>query len=274
MLYRTAMNESLIIGGIVAASVLPLAAYCRREDAEAGSLFWLLLLSAALVFAGWLIYRLQGGWYRGLADTLFVCAAAALVLFTVGTHWMRASWRLAVLLAPYLFLLCMLGLIAESLGSPDAERAETTISRWTFVHILTSVAAYGAITLAAVAAIAVLAQERLLKAKSTSVWSARLPAVADAERAEIVSLCAGQIILGLGILSGMALQFQATGALLQVDHKTLLTLLAFAAVGGLLLARIKLGFRGRAAARYVLLSYLLITLGYPGVKLVTDHLLQ
>lgn len=258
---------------VAAVSLLPLAAYCRRDDAEAGSLFWLLLLSAALVFTGWLVCRLQGGWYRGLADTLFVCAAAAIILFTVAAYWLRASWRLAVLLAPYLFLLCLLGLAADSPGAPGEGGTGTAMSRWTLVHILTSVAAYAAITLAAVAAIAVLIQERLLKAKSGSAWSGRLPAVADAERAEIVWLRAGEIILGLGILSGMALQVQATGKLLEFDHKTLLTILAFGAVGALLLARVKLGIRGRAAARYVLLSYLLITLGYPGVKLVTDHLL-
>ena len=267
------MDESLIVGLVAAVSLVPLGAYCQRDDADSGSLFWLLLLSAALVFAAWLVYRLQGGWYRGLADTLFVCAASALILFTVGAHWLRTSWRLAAVLAPYLLLLCVLALATEILGKGAERPANTTLSHWTLIHILTGVAAYATITLAAVAAIAVLIQEHLLKAKSTNTLGARLPAVADAERAEIVWLSVGEIVLGLGIISGMALQFQVTGKLLEFDHKTLLTMLAFLVVGILLLARVKLGIRGRAAARYVLLSYLLITLGYPGVKLVSDHLI-
>ena len=36
----------------------------------------------------------------------------------------------------------------------------------------------------------------------------------------------------------------------------------------------KTGLRGRQAARMVLLAYLLLTLGYPGVKFITDVVLS
>ncbi len=127
--------------------------------------------------------------------------------------------------------------------------------------------------MAAVAACAVLIQERFLKAKSAGPWSKRLPPVADSERIEIFCLATSEAILLIGIISGMALQHGASGSLLEFDHKTLLTTVAFAGVGLLLLARARFGIRGRFVARYVLLSYLLISLGYPGVKWVTDVLL-
>ena len=57
------------------------------------------------------------------------------------------------------------------------------------------------------------------------------------------------------------------------DHKTILTVTAFLVIGGLLIAQRVSGVRGRLAARFVLLAYLLLTLGYPGVKFVTDILL-
>ena len=41
----------------------------------------------------------------------------------------------------------------------------------------------------------------------------------------------------------------------------------------LLIADRRTGVRGRRAARYVLLAYLLLTLAYPGVKFVTDVVL-
>jgi ABC-type uncharacterized transport system permease subunit len=41
----------------------------------------------------------------------------------------------------------------------------------------------------------------------------------------------------------------------------------------LLVAHYRSGMRGRRAARVVLLAYLLLTLGYPGVKFVTDVLM-
>jgi ABC-type uncharacterized transport system permease subunit len=65
-----------------------------------------------------------------------------------------------------------------------------------------------------------------------------------------------------------------TGHLLKLDHKTVLTVAAFVVIGGLLFAHFKSGLRGRKAARVVLLAYLLLTLGYPGVKLVTDVLMR
>jgi ABC-type uncharacterized transport system permease subunit len=62
--------------------------------------------------------------------------------------------------------------------------------------------------------------------------------------------------------------------LLVFDHKTVLTITAFVVIGGLLAAHYKTGLRGRQAARIVLLAYLLLTLGYPGVKFITDVVLS
>jgi ABC-type uncharacterized transport system permease subunit len=64
-----------------------------------------------------------------------------------------------------------------------------------------------------------------------------------------------------------------TGHFLLIDHKTLFTAAVFVVVGLLLVANAKWGVRGRAAVQAVLLAYLLLTLGYPGVKFVTDILL-
>jgi ABC-type uncharacterized transport system permease subunit len=60
---------------------------------------------------------------------------------------------------------------------------------------------------------------------------------------------------------------------MRFSHKTLLTMLAFLLIAGLLVLHNRTGVRGRRAARLVLLAYLLLTLGYPGVKFVTDVLM-
>jgi ABC-type uncharacterized transport system permease subunit len=77
----------------------------------------------------------------------------------------------------------------------------------------------------------------------------------------------------MGLASGMALQYADTGKILAFDHKTVLSITAFAVIGGLLVAHYKTGMRGRKATRIVLLAYLLLTLGYPGVKFITDVVL-
>jgi ABC-type uncharacterized transport system permease subunit len=269
------MDEKLIIGMVAALSLLPVGAYSWRADAVKKRLYWLLLVFAAMVFAGFALYRLQAGWQRGLADTLFVCVAVTLVIYTLANHWFRESWRLAVLLAPYLFIICLLGLLVDSPMAQIDHHLSIVVAMdgWTTLHILSAVIAYATITLAAVAAVSVLVQERLLKAKSDSLWSRRLPPVADAEYFEIISLSTSEAVLAIGIVSGMALQVGTSGSLLELDHKTLLTIVAFLLVGLLLIARVRMGIRGRSAARSVLFSYLLITLGYPGVKWVSNILI-
>ena len=81
------------------------------------------------------------------------------------------------------------------------------------------------------------------------------------------------VVLGLGVLTGMATEFFERGQLLVLDHKTLFSLATLAVILGLLVARQRSGLRGRRAARLVLLAYLLLTFAYPGVKFVTDVLL-
>ena len=71
----------------------------------------------------------------------------------------------------------------------------------------------------------------------------------------------------------MALEWNETGRLLIGDHKTLLSLAAFAIIGLVLLLAAQRGLRGRRAARVVLVAWLLLTLAYTGVKFVTDILL-
>jgi ABC-type uncharacterized transport system permease subunit len=64
-----------------------------------------------------------------------------------------------------------------------------------------------------------------------------------------------------------------TGALPVLSHKVLLSLLAFVVLVVLLVTHRLTGMRGRRAARWVLAGYLLLTLGYSGVKFVKDVLL-
>ena len=83
----------------------------------------------------------------------------------------------------------------------------------------------------------------------------------------------GAVVLGFGLLSGMAAQYYQTGQLIEFSHKTALSIVTFAIILILLAVHIRTGIRGRRAARYFLVAYLLITLAYPGVKFVTDVIL-
>ena len=196
---------------------------------------------------------------------------AAIVLFALLAVVLREAWRLAPPMLGFLTIMAVLATIWTQ--APDPVRAPVQINGWLFVHIVLSVLAYASTTVAAVAGAAVFLQERALKRRRPGRLTATLPSVADAERLQVLLLSAAGVVLGVDILSGMSVELVATGRLMQFSHKTLLTMLAFLTIAALLAVHQRTGLRGRRAARIVLLAYLLLTLGYPGVKFVTDVLM-
>jgi ABC-type uncharacterized transport system permease subunit len=125
------------------------------------------------------------------------------------------------------------------------------------------------------ASLAVLIQERGLKHRQGGGRAAELlPPLADAERLEIGLLVASEIVLGLGIITGAAVEWFASAEQIGLGHKAVFSVLAFLVIGSMLAAHRFTGLRGRHAARWALLSWLLLTLAYPGVKLVTDVILS
>ena len=172
---------------------------------------------------------------------------------------------------PYLFILGILASIWSQ--SPDQPLVSEPSIAWIGVHVVVSVATYGLITLAAVAALAAALQARALKNKKRTNLSRLLPPVAASEKLVLQLLFSGEFVLAAGLITGMASLYSTTGHLLIFDHKTTFTVAVFFVIGILLLAHYRSGTRGKTATHMVLLAYLLLTLGYPGVKFVTDIIL-
>jgi ABC-type uncharacterized transport system permease subunit len=240
----------------------------RRRDA----VFWSALIAAIAGPASLAAAQLSAGWVTGFTTALWLSIAASLILFALLAALRREAWRLAVLLSPYLLLLGIVG-TAAAFGREPALPALLPRA-WLDLHIAVSLATYGLSTLAAIAGMAVLLQERALKRKRPPGALARaLPAMIEAERLQVGLLAASEAVLGLGLLTGMATAWVATRVLLPIDHKTVFSLAAFVTIGVLLWVHHRTGLGGRRAARWVLAAYLLLTLAYPGVKFVTDVLM-
>jgi len=252
---------------LVPASILPL----RREGGRPGPLFWLLLATAVAGPVAFALAQLHRDWGTGLSMALWVSIAASAALFAVTAGVAREAWRLAPLLLPYLCLLALVALIWSH--APARHPAPAAPDAWLVVHIAVSIATYALATLAAVASLAVFLQERALKRKHLGALSRRLPSIAFAEALEVRLLLLAETVLAVGILSGIALGYLSDGPILALDHKTVLSLMAFALIGSLLVLHHQTGLRGRRAARLAMLAYLLLTLAYPGVKFVTDVLM-
>jgi ABC-type uncharacterized transport system permease subunit len=259
----------LSLAAVVA--LLPVTLLAWRRPGIGTPSFWI-LLAVAIAGAGTVVAVHQGhGWTPGLSQALWATIGACLLLFAGLGALVRESLRLSILLLPYLLLL---GLLATCVaGLPSSPISVGPATAWLDLHIIVTVSTYGLVTLAAVASLALFLQERALKAKRPTAITRALPAMTDCEALEVRLMAVGLFVLGVGLLTGMATEYMERHTLLVLDHKTVFSLLAFLAIGALLLLHRLSGLRGRRAARIALLAYLFLTLAYPGVKVVTQIIL-
>lgn len=265
------MTLELLYMLLALAALVPASLLGLRQRPSRDALFWAAITLAAAGPTVWCAIQIGGAWRTDFAFTLWVTVSVSLWLFVGLAALSRPAWRLAPLLVPYMFVLACLATTLSR--APQGGLAQHAPPTWVAVHIVVSVITYGLVTVAAVAALAAFLQDRALKAKRPTALTRGLPAMADCERLLVQLLAVGESVLAVGLVSGMAVQYEESGRLLTFDHKTLLTVAAFVVIGILLAAHYVSGLRGRQATRFVLLAYLMLTLGYPGVKFVTDVLL-
>ena len=266
--------ENSLLGLSALISMLPAAIFSLiRNDGGRGeegrsAVFWLTLFIATIGPLIWVFFNLSETWQTGISMALWITIAASMSVYVVITVLNDKAWRLSPLLFPYLIILAIFAFFWQHLPGPRP--LINNSGSWIKIHIITSITTYALVTIAAVSALAAFIQERSLKLKHPTNLSRILPSVVESESLLFRLLIIGEIVLSLGLATGMATQFPETGILLNLDHKTIFSLIAFGIIAILLSAHFYIGIRGRKATRFVLLAYLLLTLGYLGVKFVTD----
>lgn len=253
-------------------ALLPASLQVLRREPRQDTAFWTAVAVAAAGVAARVAVEMSGSWLTGLSATLWAIILVSVILYAGVVAITAQAWRLISLFAAYMLILALIAVVWQT--APEKPLSvKPGISGWIAVHIAVSVATYGLVTIAAVAALAAFVQERALKRRRSTALTRILPPLADCEFLVVRLLLVGEVVLGIGLVTGMVLSFREIGHVLPFDHKTILTLTTFAVIAGLLVAHYRSGMRGRRAARVVLLAYLLLTLGYPGVKFVTDVLM-
>ena len=249
-------------------ALVPAAILSWRRPRRDG-LMLLLIAVAAAGPASWAVALMADGWRTGIGPALWVSVAVTALEFLALALATREGWRLAPLVFPYLFVLGALALLVDA---PGAQALPQEVPRvWLDLHILVSVATYGLLGLAGIASLSVLLQDRALKhRRGAEGVVGQLPSLAAAEQLEFGLLVLAEAVLFLGILTGAASDWYAKAVPAGFGHKTVFSVLAFLVIGLVLLAHRRTGLRGRRAARLALLAWLLLTLAYPGVKVVTD----
>ena len=82
------------------------------------------------------------------------------------------------------------------------------------------------------------------------------------------------MLLTLALLSGFLFSEQLFGKPVTFTHKNVFSVAGWLAFATLLFGRVRYGWRGRTALRWILAGTLLLVLGYLGSKFVSEVLLH
>lgn len=231
---------------------------------------------SGLAGLAYLITMILGkGWQPNLLATLFTAIASQAFLLSLFAYFDQRFYRLSPLFLPYGLLLISLALILDGHGVAR-DGPNLSLEIWVTLHILGSLVGYGLVALAGLASLAVLIQRRQLKSTSSRPFSLLidcLPSLVEAHLLQQILIWCAAWLLALSIISGTAIRFYHEGAFWHADHKSLLSIIGFIlALTIAFLGRIR-GAYGASLSRIALLLFLVLTLAWPGVKLVKDVIL-
>ena len=162
-------------------------------------------------------------------------------------------------------------LVAEGLiSTPVLEITQT--SPGMALHIITSIVAFGVLSIASVYAMFVTLIDHLLRTHSFNSLVRTLPALDTLEELLIHLIQAGFTILSVALITGLIFVDDLFGQ--HLGHKTLLSFFAWLIFALLLWGRWKKGWRGRVTSRMTIAGIAVLLLAYFGSKLVLEIILE
>ena len=216
------------------------------------------------------------GFVFGFAQDLSLIAWVGLAFY-----WFQ-SWFLPISSLRWMAL--MFALVCASLPNifPGTLISPKAVSDpWFKGHFVVATVSVGLLSLAAMHAMLMSVQDRALHRQLAMIpdgrlahWLEDLPPLMTMESLLFNLLYVGFALLSLTVFSGLLFSQTLFGKPLVFDHKTIFALVSWFLFAGLLIARWRVGLRGRAAIRWVLSAYTALLLAYVGSRFVVEVILQ
>ena len=216
------------------------------------------------------------GFVFGFAQDLSLIAWGGLAFYWFQSWFAPISslrW-LAVLFA--MFYAFLPAVFPGALISPRA-----VSDPWFKGHFIVATISVGLLSLAAMHAMLMSVQDRALHRQLAispnsriAHWLEDLPPLMMMEALLFNLIYVGFALLTLTVFSGLLFSQALFGKPLVFDHKTIFALVSWSLFGGLIMARWRVGLRGRTAVRWVLSAYTALLLAYIGSRFVMEVILQ
>lgn len=177
-------------------------------------------------------------------------------------------YRLSVLGA----FVCPLALVLMVVGSAApkvAQEINPMLDSWWFpIHVTLAFSGNAIFTVAFVAGVMYLLQERMLKSKKFSGLYHRLPSLQALDSINYKCLTFGFPLMTMGIISGAVWANSAWGGYWRWDPKETWALITWFLYAALLHGRLTVGWRGRRAAIFAIIGFACLLFTFFGVNLL------
>lgn len=209
-----------------------------------------------------------GGWGASTPGARFGFAPAlSMTLWLVLTVYLVES-RFLPLAGVRRVLACLAALAVLLAWGYPGEPKPAAVSAWAPLHWMLGLASYGLFGVAVLHAALMNRAEQRLRSGGATASNTGLPLL-RLERLTFQFVGAGVVVLSLAIALGW--WFTPTW---KWDHKTLLAMLGWLTLSGLLAGRRLYGWRGRRATRWLYAGAGLLLLAYVGTHFVLEVILQ
>jgi len=242
------------------------------------------LLVRALIFALLVVHGIQihesvftpEGFVFGFAQDLSLTAWVGLAFY-----WFQ-SWFLPIASLLWMSVLFALFCSLLPLFFPGTLISPEAVSDpWFKAHFIVATVSVGLLSLAAMQAMLMSAYDRalhqqlgILPNSRVAFWLDDLPPLMTIESLLFNLLYVGFGLLTLTVFSGLLFSQALFGKPFVWDHKTIFAVVSWLLFAGLIIARWRVGLRGRLAIRLVLSAYVALLLAYVGSRFVLEVILQ
>lgn len=210
--------------------------------------------------------RAASGFDLHFFNALSAVAALCVLVLLALMHWHRLQ-RLAAVVFPVAALAVLLGLLIDSQPSKQA------IADWRIaLHAGLAITAFATLSITGVIAVQLSIQDHALRTHRYSRWFSGAPPLVQVEQLLFQLIAAGFVLLTLALVTGVLFVHDLLAQ--HLAHKTVLSLIAWCVFGTLLIGRVRSGWRGRRAVRFVIAGIVLLVLAYFGSKFVLELVLQ
>jgi ABC-type uncharacterized transport system permease subunit len=236
------------------------------SNARLGPLAWCLTLAALAVHTQSIVHLMLflGAYSIGILEAISMLAWTLAVIACL-----IAIDRQNRAIGAILFAVAAFGAAVTGAGRTFTEESPRG---WELTaHILLSMAAAALLLAAAVSALILVFLDRRLRARRITDLPSVLPPLDAVEKVMFRLIGAGFALLTLALLTGFV--FVTDLHAQHLEHKTILSCVAWVIFGVLLFGRLRYGWRGRSAVRLALSGFGFLILAYFGSKFVLETVL-